>query len=125
MTLVLGGRRQRRRLLVVDGLHVLVQGRPAVERGRADRATKDHLANLHDVGRRGAPVLLGVTVRHVFEEGVGVVEVDVAVVAIVVGPASSGHDSLSVLLLQLEQERQNFRKVRLGKDCLDFARKKC
>ena len=88
---------------MVDGLHVLVQRRPSVERGRADRAPEDHLADLHDVGRGGA-VLFRVSVRDVLEEGVGVVEVDVAVVAVVVGPAAAtSHDGLPVLLLQLKR----------------------
>ena len=86
---------------MVDGLHVLVQRRPAVERRRADRAAENHLPDLHDVGRRG-PVLLGMSVRHVLEEGVGVVEVDVAVVAVVVRSAAACDDRLAVLLLQLQ-----------------------
>ena len=86
---------------MVDGLHVLVQRRPAVERGRADRAPEDHLADLHDVGRGGA-VLFRVSVRDVLEEGVGVVEVDVAVVTVVVGSGSTSVDNgVSIFLFKL------------------------
>ena len=52
-------RGQWRRLLVVNRLHVFVEGRPAVEGGRTDRAAENHFSDLHDVS--GGAVLFGVT----------------------------------------------------------------
>ena len=62
LAVVRGRRGQRRRLLVVNGLHVFRQRRPAVKCRRADRAAKDHLPDLHDVARA---VLFRVPVRDV------------------------------------------------------------
>ena len=95
-----GGRRQRGRLLVVNGLHVFGQRRTSVKGRRTDGTTEDHLSDLHDVR---ASVLFRVSVRDVLEKGVGVIEVDVAVVAVVVGAgaAPAGDDSVSVFLFQL------------------------
>ena len=84
---------------MVNGLHVFVQRRTSVKGCRTDRASKNHLPDLHDVG--GPAVLFWMAVRDVLEEGVGVVEVDVAVVAVVVrsGAASAAaHDGVTVFL---------------------------
>ena len=82
---------------MVNRLHVLVERRPSVEGCRTNGAPEDHLSDLHDVGR---PVLLRVALRHVLQEGIGVVEVDVAVVTVVVGPCSTGvDDGVPIFLL--------------------------
>ena len=83
----------------MDRLHVLVQRRPSVKGSRTNGASEYHLPDFHDVGR---PVLLRVALRHVLQEGVGVVEVDVAVVTVVVGSGSTSVDNgVSIFLLKL------------------------
>lgn len=96
----------------MNGLHVLVQSRPSVKGRRTYGASEYHLSDLHDVGR---PVLLGVTLRHVLQEGIGVVEVDVAVVTVIVRSGSAGvDDGVSVFLLKLCKRKTNELHILLG-----------
>ena len=71
---------------MMNGLHVFIQSRSSVKCCRTNWASENHFSNLHDVG---CTILLRMSMRDMLKEGISMVKVDVAIMAVVVRAGST------------------------------------